>query len=55
MLFRSIESARAEEVYENALRRRANEARIMEEIEKGKTTVELLGLAAFPRTGNGKQ
>lgn len=49
-----VESHRAEEVYENALRRRANEARIMQEVEKGKTTVELLGLADFPQTGNGK-
>lgn len=50
-----VPSERAGEVYENALRRRANEARIMKEIENGKTTVEVLGLPGFPRTGNGQQ
>jgi 4-hydroxy-4-methyl-2-oxoglutarate aldolase len=50
-----VESERAEEVYENALRRRMNETRIMQEIERGKTTVELLGLAGHPQIENGKE
>jgi 4-hydroxy-4-methyl-2-oxoglutarate aldolase len=43
-----IEQERAEEVYEIALRRRQREADIMRELARGKTTLDLLGLAPLP-------
>ena len=39
-----IEKERADQVYEAALRRREREAELMEQLRRGKTTLELLGL-----------
>jgi 4-hydroxy-4-methyl-2-oxoglutarate aldolase len=46
-----IAQARAEEVLEAATRRRLHEAEIMEELNQGKTTIELLGLPPLPKSG----
>lgn len=48
-----VESERAVEVYESALRRRTDEERIIKELERGKTTLELLGLTDLPGIENG--
>jgi 4-hydroxy-4-methyl-2-oxoglutarate aldolase len=43
-----IEQERAEEVYDIASRRRQREADMMDELSRGKTTLELLGLSPLP-------
>jgi 4-hydroxy-4-methyl-2-oxoglutarate aldolase len=49
-----IEKERADQVYEAALRRREREAELMEQLRRGKTTLELLGLPRMEQLKAGK-
>ena len=42
-----VDRTRADEVYENAAKRQHKEAEMIEQLRRGRTTVELLGLSGF--------
>ena len=44
-----IEQERAEEIYEAAVKRQCREKEIIEQLRRGKTTLELLGLGGFQK------